>query len=321
MRFVILFLDPRYYTINCASVLQREATAKGEPQHLVSQVSQEKILPLKQDCPQFFGAFELGSIQQLARIVHWFSTVLIAPSTNGIVIFERESHGVDAAVAAGAIRVGSMPGEAFTDRGRGRTRRLISKRWHVGRRRRRGSSKHGIENPGPTKHWAGAIRIGGNDQHRRHAEQTAAIAAFRQFHPLRLRFSAGVQRKFQIQMLFKQACADSVGGIDQVQHREIADQEFAEKERGLQPDVGAQVFTGCVAWEEFVVGNLIRRQFAGTKPLIDEALSKAEGALILHHAWNDLLQHFLVLQLTSGGDVGEKLIGHAAPQEVGDSRG
>ena len=51
-----------------------------------------------------------------------------------------------------------------------------------------------------------------------------------------------------------------------------------------------------------------------------ESLCEHQRAVIPQHPLSELVQHFGIVQFTACGHIGQKLIGHAAPQEIGEAR-
>ncbi len=80
-----------------------------------------------------------------------------------------------------------------------------------------------------------------------------------ELHPLRLLSRRLQKRQLDSPELLDIAGSDGVLGFEQVQQREIAQQNLAEEKDGLEADIAAQLLVGGVGGEQLGVRRFVGR--------------------------------------------------------------
>ena len=103
-------------------------------------------------------------------------------------------------------------------------------------------SQNRIQHPFASQHRTGALRMRGDRENCRHSEQSAPMAAFRQFDPLRLLLMVRPRRlHVQTVQFLKLPSGDREFRIDQIQQGKIIRENFPEKQNGLISNVSLQL--------------------------------------------------------------------------------
>src|SRR5690606_37683122 len=127
-----------------------------------------------------------------------------------------EANRVHHVVAHRAGSVRSVLRQSFPD-GELRRNGILLKRWHVRRRRGRGSTDEILENPVPSNHRRGAGRVRGDGQNAAVPEQSASLTIIAQFDPAE---AAAVNVRDAV-VLGETFVEVRVIGIEQVEHATV----------------------------------------------------------------------------------------------------
>ncbi len=118
---VVLFLNFGHDGVNSARVFQRQSATKSITQHLVREIPQEEILAFEQCSLQFSRAIDMCAVRQFSRRVDGLPCLFRPPSTDDVVVVEREADRINAAVTTGAHRVLPVLRKSLADRFRSRS--------------------------------------------------------------------------------------------------------------------------------------------------------------------------------------------------------
>ena len=156
-----------------------ELPRQGVDDQVLGEVPDEGPPPmfLEQVLLQILQSANEGAVRQRVRVFHR----LPAAASDGVELLQGQPQWIDAVVATGATRVLPVRRHHFTQAHLGRVpvlRVLQLARLH--RRRQRGRAQDLIQDVGTALDGAAAVRMGGEAQDARHAQQAAAAVALGQ---------------------------------------------------------------------------------------------------------------------------------------------
>src|SRR5687767_11120063 len=99
MRFVVVLLEIGNDPVHGTRIFEGQTATQSVPQHLVRQMTDEKIFLAEQHGAELIGSVERRTVWQYTLGVDRFSGVLGAPPPQNVVIFQTEADRVDAIVA------------------------------------------------------------------------------------------------------------------------------------------------------------------------------------------------------------------------------
>ena len=205
-----------------------------------------------------------------------------------------------------------MLGQLFADR-RGPANVRLEGRHSFGRRRRR-RAQDAIQDPHAAGDRRGSGAVGRHLQHAGHRQDAAAVAVPRQRHLAKLpTLHAGDA------VVLRQPAVEhrEVGG-DEVGQAQVVLQDFVEEQFRL-PDHRHLQHVVELGVED--VAGLRGVDVAQAEPLADEVLGEGRRLRMLEQALDLLAERVRLAQLLLLGQAEQFLVGHRAPEEVGEPAG
>ena len=236
-----------------------------------------------------------------------------SPSADRVVIIECQAERVDLRVTGGAGGVAAVRLDFLPQRNLGALRWRGLDRLDVGRRGWGRPAEDRLAQPDATVHRAMPHAVGGEPEHRPHREQAAAMALGCDSHAL----EAAHLRLRQPVELAEPGVGDRPVGIDEALDRQILREHLAKELDGLATH--ALLEPGVVRRVEL----LVRRKHAHAvqlQPLPGKILDEASDLAVGQHPVDFLLEP-RSLQADPTGRGEEAVVGHRAPEEIGEPGG
>src|SRR5262245_19399531 len=262
---------------------------------------------------QFRRAVEFRSVRQLARSVDHHSGVLRAPTSDGVVILQREPDWVHAGVAGGADRIGAVRVHLFAQAQQPSVLAARLQIGHVWRRRRRRRAEQVFKNPFAPLDYRRAVRVRGYGQDAALPQQPAAVRiAQRDAAELRAVDAANA-------VMFGQSLIqESVVRVQQIEGAAVLAQDALEEELSFATEGLSQSLVEV--GEDVGIGR-DGLQISEVQPLPAEIADEGLRAWVVEHAARLLSQDERVFQFALFGQIQKLVVRDAAPQEEGEARG